>query len=137
MACGNNSLFCNIISLSESLVCMKTARLLTLDTLKTRVYTQHRHGQCEFCGSGSLHSNWYRAVEQSLGLPLKRKQQCFEISLHAQQIQLQNKILLNHICLFLCFNLQMHSDTQSDTKKSFLNSNSFWLRLAQIICTKA
>lgn len=108
MACGNNSLFCNIISLSESLVCMKTARLLTLDTLKTPVYTQHRHGQCEFCGSGSLHSNWYRAVEQSLGLPLKRKQQCFEISLHAQQIQLQNKILLNHICLFLCFNLQMH-----------------------------
>lgn len=51
MACGNNSLFCNIISLSESLVCMKTARLLTLDTLKTRVYTQHKHGQCEFRGS--------------------------------------------------------------------------------------
>lgn len=36
MACGNSSFFCNIIPLNKTLVCMKIAKLLTLDALKTK-----------------------------------------------------------------------------------------------------
>lgn len=74
---------------------------------KVCVYTQHSHGQTKFavlvlvCIIIAI--ELLNSAEQNLGLPLKRKRQCFEISFHTQQMHLQKKVLANQDCFLFYF----------------------------------
>lgn len=100
MVCGNNSFFCNIISLSESFFSMHENCLFSNSgQRKACVYTQRRHGQSKSAGSvlvcTIIDTELLNSTEQSLRLPLKKKLHWFEISFHAQQMNLQKKSFLN------------------------------------------
>lgn len=78
MVCGNNSLFCNIISLSKSFFSMhKNCKFANSGHIKTCVYTQYRLGQSKFTGSVLvwiiIESNYWNRAEHSLELPLSKK----------------------------------------------------------------